>query len=81
MLLNGKILVKQEAEKEKRVSMMIEIKRVAVADPFVTSRHIKEDLNLKFSFKTGRRRLVKSKLVVRSPRKVFLLKKRHLVAG
>ena len=51
------------------------IKRAAVADPFVTSRHIKENLNLSVSSRTVRRRLVKSKLVARSSRKVSLLKK------
>ena len=56
------------------------IKRAAVADPFVTSRHIKEDLNLSVSSRTVRRRLLQSKLVARSPRKVPLLKKRHVVA-
>ncbi|XP_065675106.1 uncharacterized protein LOC136091442 isoform X2 [Hydra vulgaris] len=56
------------------------IKRAAVADPFLTSRHIKEDLNLGVSSRTVRRRLVQSKLVAISPRKVPFLKKRHVVA-
>ena len=51
------------------------IKRAAVTDPFVTSHHIKEDLNLSVSSRTVHRRLVQSKLVARSPRKVFFEKK------
>ena len=51
------------------------LKCPAVANPFVISCDIKEDLNLSVSLRTVHRPLVKSKLVAKSPRKVHLLNK------
>uniref|UniRef100_A0A8C1VDU5 Transposase Tc1-like domain-containing protein n=1 Tax=Cyprinus carpio TaxID=7962 RepID=A0A8C1VDU5_CYPCA len=54
------------------------ITRMAKAQPMITSRMIKDSLELPVSTVTVRRRLCEANLFSRIPRKVPLLKKRHV---
>uniref|UniRef100_A0A0K8TZE2 Transposable element Tcb1 transposase n=1 Tax=Bactrocera latifrons TaxID=174628 RepID=A0A0K8TZE2_BACLA len=56
------------------------IVRYCKLNPFASARKIRDELNLSVNTETIRRRLVQNKLFARSPRKVPLLKKKHVEA-
>lgn len=60
------------------IKMDRRITRMAKAQPMITSRMIKDSLELPVSTVTVRRRLCEANLFSRIPRKVPLLKKRHV---
>ena len=55
------------------------ITRMAKAQPMISSRMIKDSLELPVTAMTGRRRLCEANLFTRVPRKVLLLKKAEQV--
>uniref|UniRef100_A0A3Q4AUB9 Transposase Tc1-like domain-containing protein n=1 Tax=Mola mola TaxID=94237 RepID=A0A3Q4AUB9_MOLML len=60
------------------IKMDRRITRMAKAQPMISSRMIKDSLELPVSTVTVRRRLCEANLFTRIPRKVPLLKKRHV---
>lgn len=64
---------KTSSYEDKRLIRFVKI------DPFITPSKIKDDLKLSVSNRTIRRRLQEAKLIGRSPRKMPLLQKRHII--
>uniref|UniRef100_A0A3B1ILH1 Transposase Tc1-like domain-containing protein n=1 Tax=Astyanax mexicanus TaxID=7994 RepID=A0A3B1ILH1_ASTMX len=60
------------------VLLTLRIAKLVKAQPMISSKRIKEDLQLTVSTGTIRRRLGEINLPARSPRKVPLLNKRHV---